>query len=253
MLDSGVLESFLNNKTLNVLLFPEIDSTNLEAKRIAKNGLSEPFLIIADSQTAGRGRLGRTFYSPPSTGIYLSYVYKPNAAIASGVSVTSAAAVAVCRAIKAVTELNPQIKWINDVYIDGKKVCGILCEAVTEGGRSDANCIVIGIGINVSTTDFPCELREKAGSLGDRVIDRNRLAAEVVNQLEKVINDLGKRAFIDEYKKLSLVLGKQITYIKNGVETRGIAVDVDNDGGLIVRLSDGSKTTLNTGEISVKL
>ena len=253
MLDVSTMKTFLNNKELEVLLFGTIDSTNSEAKRIAKNGLQKPTLIIADSQSHGRGRMGRSFYSPSSTGLYFSYVYRPQGDVTSFVSVTSATAVAVCRAIKEVTSIDAKIKWVNDVYVDEKKVCGILCEAVTEGDKSDANCIIIGIGINVSTENFPSELSDKACSLKACGIDRNRLAAEVINQLEDLINGLENRAFIKEYRERSLVLGKPITFVKNGVETDAVAVSVDDDGGLTVRLSDGSQTTLNTGEISIKM
>jgi len=244
---------FLDNKNTEVFVFEELDSTNSEAKRSVSKGISSPTLIIADSQTSGRGRLGRSFYSPCSTGVYFSYVYKPANGIASGVAVTSAAAVAVCRAIKEVAGLNAGIKWVNDIYIDGKKVCGILCEAITELNSQTAQCIIVGIGINVSTENFPDDLKVKAGSLKARNVDRNRLAASVINHLEMLIEGLEKRTFIEEYRRLSLVLGKPITYIKNGVETQAAAVGVDNDGGLIVRLSDGTETTLSSGEISVRI
>lgn len=244
---------YLENKCLDVAVFEEIDSTNSEAKRVVSRGLTNTTLIIADSQTSGRGRLGRSFYSPKGTGVYFSYVYKPKTGLASGVAVTSAAAVAVCRAIKEVTGLQGKIKWVNDIYIEGKKVCGILCEAITELSSEMAQCIIVGIGINVSTVDFPDELTAKAGSLRVKNVDRNRLVAGVVNHLETLIQGLDKRTFIGEYRKLSLVTGKAITYIKSGVETKAVAVAIDDDGGLVVRHSDGTETTLNTGEISVKL
>lgn len=250
MLSVDAIKSFLKNDSLNVMVFDELDSTNSEAKRKAKQDFSAPFLILADSQTNGRGRLGRSFYSPSATGIYLSYVYVPDGEIASVVAVTSAAAVAVSRAIESVTSKSAKIKWVNDIYIDGKKVCGILCEAVTTGASS---VVIVGIGINVSTVYFPNELSEKAGSLSSGDINRNRLAAEVVNQLEAVIEGLSTRDFINDYKERSLVLGKQVTYIKNGEETVAEAVDIDRDGGLIVTLSDGSINTLNSGEISLKI
>lgn len=253
MLSTTEICRYLENKSLDVEVFDELDSTNSYAKRIVSRGLTNTTLVIADSQTSGRGRLGRSFYSPKGTGVYFSYVYKPKTGLASGVAVTSAAAVAVCRAIREVTGFKSGIKWVNDIYIDGKKVCGILCEAITELSSEMAQCIIVGIGINVSTVDFPEELVSKAGSLRVKNIDRNRLTASVVNHLETLIQGLDKRTFIDEYRRLSLVTGKTIIYTKNGVETKAVAVAIDDDGGLVVRHFDGTETTLNTGEISVKL
>lgn len=253
ILSKTAVESYAKNKNIEVFVFDEIDSTNSYAKRMVSSGISGPKLIIADSQTTGRGRLGREFYSPKGTGLYLSYLYKPSTDIASSVAVTSAAAVAVCRAIKETTGLQAGIKWVNDIYIEGKKVCGILTEAITELNSEMAQCIIVGIGINVSTESFPEDLKDKAGSLNALTTDRNRLAASVVNHLEMLVDGLNKRTFIDEYRSLSIVVGKDVVFVKNGIETTGFATEIDRDGGLVVRLSDGSETVLNTGEVSVRI
>lgn len=245
------LKSFLNNKELDVRLFNELDSTNNEAKRAVKCGYSGAALIVADSQSAGRGRMGRSFYSPKGTGIYLSYIYKPANGAFENIAITSAAAVAVCRAIKEVTGQECSIKWVNDIYLNGRKVCGILTEAVTEQPGGTGQYIIVGVGINVSTEVYPEDIVSKAGAIGVRDVDRNRLAAAVINNLESLIEGLAQHTFIGEYRRLSMVLGKSVTFVKNGVKTEAVARAVNNDGGLVVVLKNGSETVLNTGEISL--
>lgn len=252
-LSAAAVSCYLENRSLKVLTFDSIDSTNSEAKRIAGDNVTEPVLILAETQTGGRGRMGRSFFSPAKTGLYMSYLYRPEGSLSDSVAVTSAAAVAVVRAIKEVAGIDSGIKWVNDIYIGSKKVCGILTEAVTDIESGTAHCVIVGIGINVTTDDFPLELRTKAGALGTVKLDRNRLAAAVTNRLEALIKGLPERTFIDEYRRHSLVLGKQIVYKKNGRETAATAIGIDDNGALMVRNSDGTETTLNTGEISVRL
>lgn len=230
-----------------VEVFPEIDSTNLEAKRQAQSVGDMPLLILAEGQTAGRGRMGRQFYSPESTGLYMSYMYTPDCGFSDSVTVTAAAAVAVARAIKRLIDLEPEIKWVNDIYIGGKKVCGILTEAVT---GKDVK-IIIGIGINITTQSFPQEIKGIADSL-KMSVDRNELAACIVKELQALISELSDRTFIEEYRRLSCVLGREVVFIKNGEEHCGQAVDIDRDGGLVVQ-TDDETVTLSTGEISLRV
>ncbi len=232
---------------VSVKVFSEIDSTNSEAKRLVSSGCDLPLLLLAESQTAGRGRMGRQFFSPKNTGLYLSFVYCPETLFNDSVTVTSAAAVAVAKAVEELTDLKPQIKWVNDIYIDGKKVCGILTEAVT-GQKTH---IIVGIGINITTEAFPKELKAIASSLG-KPIDRNKLAVLIVKNLIKLIVELPDRTFIEDYRKRSLVLGKEVVFTSKYCEQSGRAVGIDRDGGLIVETPDGT-VILNTGEISLKI
>jgi BirA family biotin operon repressor/biotin-[acetyl-CoA-carboxylase] ligase len=142
----------------DVMIFESIDSTNTEARRRAASGKSAPALIIANSQTAGRGRLGRSFYSPASTGLYMTAVFEASAAFESTVLLTTAAAVSVARAIERLAGITVGIKWVNDLYLNDKKICGILCE------RSGDN-VIIGIGVNVNQTAFPPEISQRATSV----------------------------------------------------------------------------------------
>ncbi len=232
---------------VEMLKFDVIDSTNLEAKRRIKQGCKLPLLITADTQTAGKGRMGRSFYSPDKTGLYMSFAYTPETDFSDSVTVTSAAAVAVVRAIEELTDLKPKIKWVNDIYIDNKKVCGILTEAVT----GEKTAIIIGIGVNITTADFPNELKETAASL-DLAVDKRELAVSIVKNLIDLIKGLPQRTFLSEYKQRSLVLGKEIFFIKDGETKEGTAVDINQDGGLVVKTSD-KEVTLSTGEITLRL
>ena len=232
---------------LQVKTLTEVDSTNTEAKRLAARGLNEPMLILAESQTAGRGRMGRSFFSPSGTGLYMSFMYCPETGFSDSITVTSAAAVAVVRALEEMTDLTAQIKWVNDVYIGSKKVCGILTEAVT----GERTYVIVGIGINITTDEFPDEIKQKAASVG-RPIDRNLLAAAITKHLYKLIEGLPQRTFLPEYRAKSMVLGRTVEFIKSGQSQIGTAVDIDRNGGLIVE-TDSGNVTLNMGEISLKV
>ncbi len=234
----------LNN--IEVLHFREIDSTNLEAKRQIKSGASLPMLIVADGQTAGKGRMGRNFYSPENTGLYMSYAFEPEFDFSDSMTVTSAAAVAVCRAIEALTDLKPKIKWVNDIYIDSKKVCGILTEAVT----AQKTAVIVGIGVNITTESFPDEIKCIAASLNTE-INTAELAVKITEQLCELIQGLPQRTFLAEYKQKSCTLGETVEFVKDGVRDIGYAVDITRDGGLVVQTSVEG-VVLSSGEITVR-
>ena len=236
---------------VSVKVFESIDSTNAEAKRVADK-TPGPLLILAEQQTAGRGRLGRSFYSPPGTGLYMSLMYHPDTSLSENLSVTAAAAVAVVRAIEKLTDMKPQIKWVNDIFINGKKVCGILTEAVTDFESGTDISVIVGIGINVTTESFPPEVGETAASIGVSRLDRNRLASEVAAELLRLIKNLGDRSFMEDYRQHSMVIGREITYIKNGISHSATAISIDDDGGLKVS-GDQGITVLNTGEITLRV
>jgi len=147
---------------LPVFVYPILDSTNTQGRRMLAEGLSTPFVVVAHSQTAGKGRLGRSFYSPPNSGLYMTLVYTASGASGQAARATSAAAVAVCDAISEVCGKEAGIKWVNDLYLDGKKVCGILAEAIpcAEGCH-----VILGIGVNLTTKDFPDGMRHPAGAV----------------------------------------------------------------------------------------
>lgn len=228
-----------------------VDSTNSLAKRMIANGddENEPMLITADRQTAGRGRQGKSFYSPAGTGIYMSLVLHPNADLQNAVTATTAASVAVCKAIERLTDIKPKIKWVNDVYVNGQKICGILTEAVSDFESGTVTSVIIGIGINISTNDFPSDI-ENAGCLNSDV-NRNELAAAVADELLEL--SLGNYDdFIDYYISRSMIIGCKINYIEKGVSTAATAVSIDKTGGLTVEKENGERVTLRSGEISIR-
>ena len=236
---------------LNVLVFDVLDSTNNEAKRLIAGGAPLPLLVVADAQTGGRGRLGRSFYSPPGAGAYLSF------ALDSGknpVTATTAAAVAVVRAIDGLAGLPVQIKWVNDIYLYNKKVCGILTEAITNPKTGRIEQIVVGVGVNVSPGDFPEELKHRAAALGLPSFSRAALIAAIADHLVDILGSETPASYMDEYRARSMVIGKPICYCKNdGTFIQATALNVDDAGGLLVEHLDGTRLTLRTGEITLRL
>ena len=245
MLDRERIIAKLNDKTAEVLVFDTVGSTNDVAKELCKDGRQH--LVVANAQTNGRGRQGKSFFSPEGSGLYFSLTVNTDKPDFSFTGVTCAAAVACTRAIEKLTALRPQIKWVNDIYVDNKKVCGILVQAVTENGRITR--LIIGIGVNVSTSDFPEEIKNIAGSLGNSV-DRSILTAEIVNNILELLMQ-EPCLYIGEYKSKSNVLGREIIYIKDGIRHHATAVDIDGAGGLVVEEGQ-DKITLTSGEISLR-
>ena len=244
----------------NILTYKFLESTNETAKQKVFEGAQAGTIILAEEQSKGKGRLGRSFFSPAGKGLYMSFIIRPDFDTTKALRVTAATAVAVCRAIKKVCDVEVQIKWVNDIFYEGRKVCGILTEAITnlETGQIDAIIIGIGVNCNVAEEDMPEEIRETAGSLPG-VDSRNRLAAEIANELMSILGSFSSEEYpeyMDEYRRRSMVLRKDIRVYKdiatdNFVDAK--AVDVSNDGGLSVIYSDGTKETITTGEISIRL
>jgi len=253
------LKDFLPSSDIEV--WEEVDSTNRVAKQRAVDGCPDGTLVVARRQSSGRGRLGRSFSSPHG-GIYLSLVLRPHGDIENALLVTSAAAVATAMAIEETTSFRCGIKWVNDLYWQGKKVVGILAEGVMDMENGSLSAVVVGIGINFCTQqqDFPPEFRSVAGSLyagPSQVpdgVDQNDLVASLVRHLMDFSHDLAGRKFLDAYRSRSIVVGKEISVFRGGKETaNGMVVGVDDNARLLVRKGDGSLLVLGTGEISIRL
>lgn len=242
------IKSYLKHN-IDVIYYPSVDSTNNCCKRLLADGREGIFLVTADEQTAGRGRQGKSFYSPPLTGIYFSVVIRPHTSLHNAVTATTAAAVSVCRAIEKITDKNPKIKWVNDVYLDNKKICGILTEAITNFEDGTVDSVIVGIGINIKTTCFPDDVTA-AGNLNTD-ISRSRLIAAVTDELLEIAGN-GYKSFIDYYRNHSLVIGEKIKFIQNAKVTPALAVAIDETGGLEVELENGEHTVLRSGEISIR-
>jgi BirA family biotin operon repressor/biotin-[acetyl-CoA-carboxylase] ligase len=240
-----------------LVVFQTIGSTNLEAKKMAVANASHGTVVLADRQTSGRGRFGRSFLSPAHTGIYMSLILKPNLAVSDAALMTVAAAVAVCRAVAEKTGLAPRVKWVNDIILDGKKICGILTESILDLESRSVSDVIIGIGLNFCTPDeyFPDELKGRAGSLypgGRPPLTRNEMASSMIGNVLDLYENLAGREFMSEYRALSCLPGKEISYVEGGVEKRAAAVGIDDSGRLIVRDPDGVVSALSSGEVSVR-
>lgn len=232
-----------------------LDSTNNRAKVLAASGAKHGLTVIADFQSGGRGRLGRSFFSPVHSGLYMTCILRPECAPEKAGLLTSLAAVAAAQAIEAVAETQVRIKWVNDLYIGDRKICGILSEAGLgmEAGRLEY--AVVGIGVNVNRMEFPAELRDIATSIGNetgRAPDRNRLAAEILNRLESLWGELESGAFLAESRRRSNVIGRTVTVIEGGKTYPARALDIDGQGRLVIETGTG-RTCLNYGEVSLKL
>lgn len=236
-----------------LLVFDTVDSTNTYLKQYALSGGQDGDVAVANQQTAGRGRLGRSFCSPADSGVYMSFLLKRQLPLADAAFLTVIAGVAVCRAIEACTGQQPGIKWVNDVFLNGKKICGILTEAVSDCETGMAESIVVGIGINVKTKpgQFPPEVRKVAASLNQGQLQRNRLAAEVMQAFFALLDNWDKTEVLEAYKKRSILIGKTVSYVKNGQTFIGTAADVNENGNLIVILKDGARDVLQSGEVSI--
>ena len=228
-----------------------LDSTNAEAKRLLLSGETHPMLVVAERQTAGRGRMGREFYSPAQTGAYFSVAYVTDAPLSNAVTLTSAAAVAVMRAVRSLCGIQTSIKWVNDLYLDGRKICGILAESLIGMNGDGRGRLIIGIGVNLRTRAFPTALSGKAGSLGDENITRAALIAEVWRELSPFLRDPDDCSWLDDYRRHSAVLGKRIRWEQASHAETGIAVGIDADGALEVEREGDELVRLATGEISV--
>lgn len=255
----------LNTKKIgkDILYFDVIDSTNNYAKKIASDGCEEGTVVVADRQTSGRGRLGREWNSLEKAGIWMSVILRPTIAPEDVQVITLAASVAVVSAIKEVTGIQAGIKWPNDIVLGGKKVCGILTEMNSEMER--VNFIVLGIGINVNqlTDHFPPELRDIAISLKafaceeniEAVFRRSDIIKSILSHLERVYYKINMDCTVDiinEWRKYSVTIGKEIKVIIKDRQYIGIAENITDDGKLVVNCMDGVKREVLSGEISVR-
>ncbi len=250
MLDKTFLSKELCG--VDIIIKEDTVSTNNDAKMLAKDSPCDT-LIVADRQSGGRGRQGKSFISP-SGGLYMTLLLRCDIPITSAVRATSCSAVALIRALYRSCGIKCGIKWVNDIYADEKKLCGILTEAVNDYSCGICRYLAIGVGVNISE----CPITDSSvktvslSSLGCRV-RRDVLCAEIAKELI-LLRDGGFDfpLVADEYRKASAVLGKEISYTKNGLSFVGRATDITDSGGLIV-LCDGKETVLDSGEISVRI
>ncbi len=245
------------NKERNIILLEEVSSTNDYAKILAANGESSGSIVIANFQTNGKGRLGKSFYSPENIGIYMSIILRLDYDLETVSLLTSCMAVAASRAIDYIYDTDMKIKWVNDLYLNGKKISGILTES-TLNPKGKLDFVIVGIGVNVKSIKktFSSELLEIASSLEDetgKIFSIGKIAAEIINQFEMILPTFEQATFIEEYRKRSCIIGHDVIISKNNREPVAKAVGIDDRAGLIVEYSDGRRETLTSGEARVKV
>lgn len=255
MYDCKKIASALKSSCL-VKCYDSVSSTNTVAKEFAEDGQKENIIVIASAQTKGRGRLGRSFFSPDNTGVYMSFLLYPDISPSKALYITTAAATAVCEAIEEVCELSPEIKWVNDILISGKKVCGILTEgSVDSNGKM--RYAVLGIGINLYSpkNDFPDEIKNIADSLFDTE-DKEKvyeLITAIINRFFGYYEQLEEKSFLKPYVDRSAVVGKSVRVLQNQSERIAKVIGIDEEFSLIVENTDGEIEHLSSGEISTRL
>lgn len=229
--------------------FDICDSTNTRAREYLKQNSCDSALFTANEQTSGRGRQGKSFFSPKDSGIYMTFVKRVDLALCDTVFATTFAACAVCSALDEFCADTPKIKWVNDIYINDKKVCGILTESVTDFKSGSVNYLIIGVGINL-TSAFPDELSDIAGNIG--AVDKAALIEKIVLNLNTIGVNPADRSYMDYYRSRSLVIGREIVYTENGTANTATALGIDDEGGLIVQNSQNIQKILRSGEISLR-
>jgi BirA family biotin operon repressor/biotin-[acetyl-CoA-carboxylase] ligase len=237
-------------------IYKTIDSTNTFAKSLAVLGAKHGKTIISDTQEIGRGQTGRDFFSPAGSGIYMSVIIRPNFLAEDTMLITTAAAVAVTDAISEVCGLNTGIKWVNDIYSNTsmRKLCGILAEASVGMETSQLEYVVIGIGINVNNTSFPAELKRTATSLyleTGHFFDRNTLIVKVLDALDNRISQIPSAAFLEEYRNLSILIGKDVNVTHGNRNFTAKVLEIDSRGRLVVKPDNAPVSVLSSGSVAL--
>lgn len=251
MYSKSEIEKNLIDKNIRLEILEETTSTNNYIKKFSN---LDSAVVIAKKQTLGRGRLNRTFYSPENKGIYLSILLKPQLETKDSVKITTFTAVAVANAIEKVSGLQTKIKWVNDIFIGGKKVCGILAEASQNFKEGKLNYAVIGIGINLYGKDFPSDIKNIATSIeleSGKKIDANLLVVEIINSLYKINDDISGD-YLTKYKEKCFILNREIIVDTGKEKYKATALDVLDNGALLVE-KEGKTFELDFGDVSVRI
>lgn len=262
LLSAERVSGYLKNK-LPVKVWRTLDSTNNAARELAtEQSEKSDALIVAAAQTAGKGRMGRSFYSPEGCGLYVTLLVHPECDAAESVKLTCAAAVAAARAIDSLRGVSPtsEIKWVNDIYLGGKKVAGILTEGQLSIESGQLEFAVVGIGFNLLVPDggYPEEIRHRAGAIFE---DRasmpfdvyNRLAAQFANEYYRIYPELNPDAFLDEYRARSFIIGRTVTVLRGNESWDAEVAAINDDFSLSVRSADGKIERLSSGEVTLKV
>lgn len=236
-----------------IFVFDEVTSTQELAKQyLSSHEVKQPFIFVANNQTEGHGRRGRNFYSPSDTGLYFSLILpNPSHDILKIGLLTTSTAVAVVKVLEQFyKDKNFQLKWVNDIYLGTYKVGGIITEAALDLESSSAGNFIMGIGLNLSTKDFPADLSEKAQGINPEFkINRNQLLAEMAKEVINNFANYRQPDLIDEYRKRSLLFGKNVTLKLGTKAVNGKVEGISDDGSLILKAKSGELQTFKSGEV----
>lgn len=243
----------------SLICLDQVDSTNTRLKELAKAGAKTGTVVIANEQTKGRGRLGRSFQSDADDGIYLSMLMRPDCAIEALPEITAWVAVCVAKAIESVIPEQVEIKWVNDILLNHKKICGILNEMSVEGAKGELKYLVCGIGVNVHNKreSFPEELQAVASSIEaetQRAVDRSQLAAQIILELDQMVSQwpAHKTEYLAFYKSRCVNLGKEVYVLRNQEKARGKVIALTDNFQLLIEYEDGTREAVSSGEVSVR-
>lgn len=257
VLSEAVIRKYLDgNDRRSIHILKSVDSTNNYARKLAAEGAENGTVAAADMQTAGKGRLGRSFCSPAGGSIYMSVILRPQTDMQSSQLITSCIAAAVADAVDRVCGTDVRIKWVNDLFLGGKKICGILTEASVNFENGGLDYAVAGIGINLKSVKetFPPELLEIVTSVEDEtgiLPERSRLIAEILKNIDIYMKGIREKTFLEEYRRRSFITGMRVAVSKSGVERTATAVGISDNAALIVRYDDGTEEELNSGEARI--
>ena len=257
--EGEIVSRFSKPRKAKIICLESTDSTNTRLKELALQGAENGTVVVANEQTAGRGRLGRSFQSAKNTGIYMSMLLRPQGGPAHISEITAWVSVCVARAIERVTGVKPGIKWVNDIVMNQKKICGILTEMALEGESGFIQYLIVGIGVNVHNKDedFPEELREIASSLDEQTgefVNRGDLVAAIIEELDVMFERWPnhKDLYLTYYRQVCVTTHKKVRVIRGKKECLGDALEVTDDFGLRVRYEDGEEENVSSGEVSVR-
>lgn len=254
--ENGIRKYISDKVPFGFHIYDSVDSTNIRMKELAENNDSEWTVIISGSQTMGKGRLGRTFFSPSDTGIYMTILLRPSFSIEDTIKVTTAMATAVSEAIENISGEKTDIKWVNDIYIYDKKVSGILTESSFDAKTNLLKYAFVGVGINVYApdNDFPDDIKNIAGYVfSERKEDiRNRIIAEILDRFSEYYNSIEQNTYFDNYKKRLLWIGEKINIISSSGIIPATLKGIDNNCRLIVSYEDNTEGIVSSGEISIR-
>ena len=256
-INSNNIRKFLNNKDFKIEVRDTVTSTNTILKEYAEKGIEEGMILLANEQTDGKGRKNRKFYSPKSAGIYMSILLRPTCNISEALFITTASAVAVVNAVSEIIEDEVIIKWVNDVYLRNKKICGILTEASTDFETNSLKYVVLGIGLNVSVPKegFEEEISSVAGAIFNEEVSKEthcKLIASIINKFFEFYKNLESKSFMNEYIERSILTGKEVEVLSKNKDEKGVVIGIDNEARLIIKLENEEIKKYSTGEVKIK-